>query len=50
MRDQPAKLIAQAEFHEHIGQANIQPSLAVALRRAQEIPMALDPHPTTRAA
>jgi SulP family sulfate permease len=37
MRDQPARLISQAEFHRHLGDANIQPSFAAALQRAQEI-------------
>jgi SulP family sulfate permease len=37
MRDQPARLISQAEFHRHLGDANIQPSFATALKRAQEI-------------
>ncbi len=37
MRDQPARLMAQAEFHDHIGHANIVPSLADAVRRAREI-------------
>jgi sulfate permease, SulP family len=37
MRDQPAKLIARADFHQHIGHANIQPSLEAAIGRVQEI-------------
>jgi sulfate permease, SulP family len=37
MRDQPAKLLEQAEFHDHIGEANIQATLAGALARAREI-------------
>jgi SulP family sulfate permease len=37
MRDQPARLISQAEFHRHLGDANIQPSFAAALMRAREI-------------
>jgi SulP family sulfate permease len=37
MRDQPARLMAQAEFHEHLGNDNIQPSLEAAIRRAREI-------------
>jgi SulP family sulfate permease len=36
-RHQPAKLMEQAEFHLHIGDANIQPSLETAIRRAQEL-------------
>lgn len=37
VRDQPAKLLSQAEFHHHLGEENIQPSLAGAVRRAREI-------------
>jgi SulP family sulfate permease len=37
MRDQPARLMAQAEFHRHLGEANIQPSFAAAISRAREI-------------
>jgi SulP family sulfate permease len=37
MRDQPAKLLAQAEFHEHVGEANLSTTLAGALARAREI-------------
>jgi len=37
MRDQPATLMAQAEFHRHIGDANIRPDLAAALARAREL-------------
>ena len=37
MRDQPAQLMEQAEFHRHIGDANIQPHLAAGLARAREI-------------
>lgn len=37
MREQPAQLIAQAEFHRHIGSDNIQPSLAAALARARNL-------------
>jgi SulP family sulfate permease len=37
MRDQPAQLMAQAEFHRHLGDANLQPHLAAGLARAREI-------------
>jgi SulP family sulfate permease len=37
MRDQPAKLLEQAEFHDHIGELNIQPTLAGAVARARDI-------------
>jgi SulP family sulfate permease len=37
MRDQPAQLMEQAEFHRHIGHANIKPHLAAGLARAREI-------------
>jgi SulP family sulfate permease len=40
MRDQPAKLMAQATFHHHIGDKNIQPTLKEGILRAQQI---LDP-------
>jgi SulP family sulfate permease len=36
-RDQPGDLIARAAFHRHIGDANICPHVAAALRRAREI-------------
>jgi SulP family sulfate permease len=36
-RDQPAALIARADFHRHIGDANICKHVAAALRRAREI-------------
>jgi SulP family sulfate permease len=37
MREQPARLLSQAEFHEHLGDANIHSSLAEALARAKTI-------------
>jgi SulP family sulfate permease len=37
MRDQPARLMRRAEFHRHIGDANLQPNLAAALARAREL-------------
>jgi SulP family sulfate permease len=37
MREQPAKLMEQAEFHRHIGSENIQPSLEDGIKRAREI-------------
>jgi SulP family sulfate permease len=37
MRRQPAQLMAQAEFHRHIGERNLQPNLAAALARAREL-------------
>jgi sulfate permease, SulP family len=37
MRDQPAELMARADFHRHIGDANIQPNLARGLARGREI-------------
>jgi len=37
MRDQPARLMAKAAFHRHIGDENIQPSLEAGVRRAHEI-------------
>jgi SulP family sulfate permease len=37
IRDQPQKLLGQAEFHRHIGEANIVLSLADGIARAKEI-------------
>lgn len=37
VRDQPARLLSQAEFHEHLGERNIAPSLADAVARAREL-------------
>lgn len=36
-RNQPAKLLDQAEFHRCLGDENIQPSLAAAIRRAKDV-------------
>ena len=37
MRDQPARLMAKAKFHEHIGDDNIVPSLEAAIGRARAL-------------
>ena len=37
IRNQPSKLLDQAEFHKHIGEDNIQPTLEKAIERAKEI-------------
>jgi SulP family sulfate permease len=37
IRNQPSKLLDQAEFHKHIGEENIQPTLAKAIERAKGI-------------
>jgi len=37
VRDQPARLISHAEFHDHIGSENIQPTLEAGVRRARDI-------------
>ena len=37
MRDQPAKMMARAEFHRHIGDENMLPSVAAALSRARSL-------------
>jgi len=37
MRDQPARMMERAEFHQHIGDANLVPTVEVALRRAREV-------------
>jgi len=36
-RDQPARLLKQSDFVEHIGERNILPHIAAALARAREI-------------
>src|SRR5262249_10573987 len=36
-RDQPARLMSQAEFHRHLGTENIQPSLEAAIARARAL-------------
>jgi hypothetical protein len=37
MRDQPARMMERAEFHEHIGDENMLPSLEAALVRARAL-------------
>ena len=37
MRDQPARMMERAEFHQHIGDANLAPTVEAALRRAREL-------------
>ena len=37
MRDQPGRLMQQAQFHEHIGSENFVPSFEAAVERASEI-------------
>jgi SulP family sulfate permease len=37
MRDQPARMMERAEFHEHIGTENLLPSLEKALERARAL-------------
>jgi SulP family sulfate permease len=37
MRDQPARLMARADFHEHIGEENLAPTVEAALARAREV-------------
>lgn len=37
LRDQPARLLAKAEFSQHLGKENIQPSVTAALQRANEL-------------
>ena len=48
-RRQPAKLLERAEFHQVVGDANIQPHLQGALRRAHEL-HAAEPVPPPAAA
>jgi SulP family sulfate permease len=49
-RHQPAGLIARADFHRHIGDANICPNVTEALRRAREIQLSTRGEPTRPAA
>ena len=37
MRDQPARMMERAEFHDHIGTKNLLPSVEAALERAQTL-------------
>ena len=37
MRDQPARMMARAEFHRHIGDENMLPSVEAALLRARQL-------------
>ena len=37
MRDQPARMMERAEFHEHIGDANLVPTIEAAVRRARDV-------------
>jgi SulP family sulfate permease len=41
-REQPAHLMERAEFHEHLGDANILPNVQAALTRARQIAAELD--------
>jgi len=43
MRDQPARLMSQAKFHDHIGDENIVESLEAGLIRAQAVLSDLNP-------
>lgn len=36
-REQPAAVMSQAEFHQHVGQRNILPNILIALERAEEL-------------
>jgi SulP family sulfate permease len=36
-REQPASLMRRAEFHEHLGDANICPNIRAALTRAEQL-------------
>jgi SulP family sulfate permease len=37
MRDQPARMMRRADFHEHIGEENLLPSVEAALQRARQL-------------
>src|SRR5579863_3592604 len=41
-REQPARLMHQAEFEEHVGAGNISPSISVALERAKALHQEID--------
>jgi SulP family sulfate permease len=43
MRDQPARMMQRADFHEHIGSENLLPSVEAALDRARDL-LAAAPH------
>jgi SulP family sulfate permease len=45
-RQQPAHLMKRAEFHAHVGDANILPNVRGALDRARELAKELDLEPT----
>jgi SulP family sulfate permease len=42
-REQPARLMERAEFHDHLGEANILPNVQAALKRARDIASGLGP-------
>ncbi|HVQ16602.1 MAG TPA: hypothetical protein VMS40_23530, partial [Vicinamibacterales bacterium] len=37
MRDQPARMMERAEFHQHIGDENLTATVEAALARAREV-------------
>jgi len=37
MRDQPARMMKRAEFHQHLGDENLTPTVEAALARAREV-------------
>jgi hypothetical protein len=37
MRDQPARMMERAEFHQHMGESNLAPTIEAALSRARGI-------------
>ena len=37
MRDQPARMMERAEFHQHIGDENMMPTVEAALARARAL-------------
>jgi hypothetical protein len=45
MRDQPARMMQRAEFHEHVGSENLVPSVEAALDRARQLLQARAPAP-----
>jgi SulP family sulfate permease len=50
MRHQPELLMKQAEFHRHLGERNLQPSLEAAIDRAKDLLGESNPIPKTASA
>ena len=48
MRDQPARMMARADFHQHLGTENLLPSVEAALERARALLAGTDAPATSR--